>query len=606
MQFSDNTDRSLALAIIDSVQGKVITYKKVIVDASEWNATTKSNLSFIDIPSLVHLKIPESIGITNAIHQLTLFPNVEIAEPNLKYYLFDNDEEYANQWALNNVDDMDIDAPEAWEITTGSSDIVVAIIDSGIDMDHEDLSSNIWFNPYESGPYAFDGIDNDENGYIDDYAGWNFDSGNNNPTDTFGHGTHVAGIIGAMHNNEGKVKGVCANVRLMAVKSTSSSLDLSCLAPAVYYAVNNGAKIINASWGSTSNSQVLLNAISYAQSKGVLFIAAAGNSEQFPNLNNDIYPIYPASYNLTSIISVLSTSRTDVISSFSHYGVSSVDLGAPGGGNSVGIISTLPNNDYGYMSGTSMSAPFVAGAAALAMAQCPLITYSQLKSRILNQTDYLSSLNNLCVSEGRLNVYNVVHDAAAPDTAPDSLTDTWFSWGSCVVSWADNSSNEIGFDVQRQKTGEGDFSTIISSNANTTSHTDASVSGGTNYYRIRAYNMAGYSSYSSTLTSAVPAGVPSAPSNLAAQSPAPEFQIELSWDDNANNEQAFVVQRRRLGTGMWTTVGSAISTDPYTQHPTINWMDTSSGQGEYYWVKATNPNGSSSYSSEVYVEVIGN
>jgi subtilisin family serine protease len=248
VQFSDNTDRSLALAIIDSVQGKVITYKKVIVDASEWNATTKSNLSFIDIPSLVHLKIPESIGTTNAIHQLTLFPNVEIAEPNLKYYLFDNDEEYANQWALNNVDDMDIDAPEAWEITTGSSDIVVAIIDSGIDMDHEDLSSNIWFNPYESGPYAFDGIDNDENGYIDDYAGWNFDSGNNNPTDTFGHGTHVAGIIGAMHNNEGKVKGVCANVRLMAVKSTSSSLDLSCLAPAVYYAVNNGAKIINASW----------------------------------------------------------------------------------------------------------------------------------------------------------------------------------------------------------------------------------------------------------------------------------------------------------------------------------------------------------------------
>jgi hypothetical protein len=115
VQFSDNTDRSLALAIIDSVQGKVITYKKVIVDASEWNATTKSNLSFIDIPSLVHLKIPESIGTTNAIHQLTLFPNVEIAEPNLKYYLFDNDEEYANQWALNNVDDMDIDAPEAWE-----------------------------------------------------------------------------------------------------------------------------------------------------------------------------------------------------------------------------------------------------------------------------------------------------------------------------------------------------------------------------------------------------------------------------------------------------------------------------------------------------------
>lgn len=605
VQFGADTDRFSALAIIESVQGNVITYNKAIVEASEWNAAANSNVSFIDMPLLVHLRVPPSIGTINAINQLTKFPNVVIAEPNLKYHFFDDDEYFPIQWALNNDDDNDIDAPEAWEITTGNSDIIVAIIDTGIDLAHEDLANNTWRNPFESGEYASDREDNDENGYKDDYAGWNFVSGNNDLTDANGHGTHVAGIIGAEHDNPGKVKGVCGHVGLMTLKAFNLELDE--LVPAVLYAVNNGAKIINASWGDNNYSQLLYNAISYAHSKGVLFIAAAGNKDDFPNANNDTNPIYPASYNLPNIISVLSTSYDDTISSFSHYGAASVDLGAPGGGNSIDIMSTLPDDGYDYLAGTSMAAPFVTGAAALAMAQCPLITVSQLKSRMLNTPDYLSALDNLCVSEGRLNVYSLVYDAAAPNGTPDSLNGTWLSWGSYTVNWADNSSNEIGFDVQRQKSGEGDFSTIICSDANTTSHLDTSVSGSTSYYRIRVYNMAGYSSYSSTHTATAPAGAPSAPTNFAAQTPAPEYHIELSWDDNANNEQVFVVQRRSFGSGIWTTVGSSVSTDPYTLHPTINWMDTSTGQGTYYYrVKATNPNGSSSYSSEILVEVIGN
>ncbi|MBE3143321.1 MAG: S8 family serine peptidase [Planctomycetes bacterium] len=600
---------------IESVQGMVITHEKNVITASEWDAVARSNLSFIDVPYLVHLKVPESIGTNTAISILRQYPDVEYAEPNVKFHLCTEDDRYPDQWSLYNdghtggIDDADIDAPEAWNIFTGDPNFVVAVIDTGIDRYHEDLTDNIWHNPGESGMQAHDGIDNDNNGYIDDSIGWNFKYNNWDTWDDVGHGTHVAGIIGAKANNTHGIAGVCWNVKIMAVKW---NLELTTAAPAIYYAVNNGAKVINASWGDDCQFLwTLFNAINYARSKGVLFVAAAGNIKPpAPHPNNDLYPYYPASFNLSNIISVLSTDHADFLSYFSHYGATSIDLGAPGGsavpaGN---IISTLPDlfegNNYGYMQGTSQATPHVVGAAALTWGKCPQLTYSQLKARILEKTDMLPDLYGKCVSDGRLNLYNLIYDSATPDGIPGLISAECYSWQSIHLTWSDNSSNEIGFELQRQKAGESEFSSISSIDKNYTSCTDTSAYGNiATFYKIRSYNMAGTSSFSDILTYTIPATEPSAPSNLSAPEWCIEYNVELSWDDNANNEQAFAVERSSGESGIWGEIGTAW-TDPNVASPTITWTDTMVSTGTYYYrVKAKNPAGSSNYSNEVYVVV---
>jgi subtilisin family serine protease len=611
-KFKEGNDKVGVQAAIESVQGNIITFKEDLVSASDWDPATCSNLSFIDVPYLVRLRVPESVGTRTAISILRQNPNIEYAEPNLKYHFFADDEVFPYQWALYNheqtggTDDADIDAPEAWAIFTGNPDLVVAVIDSGIDWYHEDLSNNIWHNPGEAGSQANDGIDNDANGYIDDFIGWNFEDGNKYPYDEIGHGTHVAGIIGAEHDNIGKVKGVCGEIKLMALK-WSGSLNLNDAIPAIYYAANNGAKVINASWGDDDYSHSLYNAIYYARSKGVLFVAAAGNTSQLPHPNNDAYPVYPASYYIDNIVSVLSTDRDDSLSSFSHYGLTSVDLGAPGGtglGGYTEIVSTWLNNTYYPLAGTSMAAPHVVGAAALAWGRCPELNYAQLKARMLEKTDKLPALDNTCVSEGRLNLYSLIYDSAAPDGDPILISGECYSWQSINLAWSDNSSNEIGFELQRQKTGEPDFTPVRSFNKNCACGTDTSAYGTiTNYYRIRAYNMAGTSSFSNTLTYTIPATAPSAPSNLTAPEWCAEYSVELSWNDNANNEQAFAIERSRDESGIWEEVGTAW-TDPQVANPTITWTDTMVSTGTYnYRVKAKNPAGTSDYSNVIYVVV---
>ncbi|CAD5966035.1 Thermitase [Planktothrix agardhii] len=316
-----------------------------------------------------------------------------------------NDPGYSQLWGLNNIGqsggtaDADIDAPEAWDIQKGNQNLVIGVIDTGVDYNHPDLSANIWTNP---GEIAGDGIDNDSNGYIDDVRGWDFAYNDNNPMDVHGHGTHVAGTIAGKGNNGVGVTGVAWNAKIMPLKflNDSGSGSLSNAILAINYATAKGVKLTNNSWGGGGYTQALSDAINTAGQQGALFIAAAGNS----SLNTDITPAYPASYNLSNIISVASTTRTDGLSSFSNIGATTVDLGAPGSD----IYSTLPNSSYGTYSGTSMASPHVTGAAALLWSQNPTWTAQQIKNRLMSTGDSISALNGKTVSGKRLNINNAL------------------------------------------------------------------------------------------------------------------------------------------------------------------------------------------------------
>ncbi|MEA5530651.1 S8 family serine peptidase, partial [Dolichospermum sp. UHCC 0684] len=324
---------------------------------------------------------------------------------------FPNDPSFPQLWGLHNTGqnggtpDADIDAPEAWDIQKGNPNLVIGVIDTGVDYNHPDLVGNIWTNP---GEIAGDGIDNDNNGYIDDIRGWDFAYNDNNPSDVHGHGTHVSGTIAGKGNNGVGVTGVAWNAKIMPLKflNDSGSGTLSAAILAINYATAKGVKITNNSWGGGPYTQSLYDAINAAGQAGALFIAAAGNSGQ----NADTSPMYPAAYNLANIISVASTTRTDSLSSFSNYGLTSVDLGAPGSD----IYSTTPNNTYSTYSGTSMASPHVAGAAALVWSQNPTWTAQQVKNTLMNTGDPIAALAGKTVSGKRLNVYNALAAANLP------------------------------------------------------------------------------------------------------------------------------------------------------------------------------------------------
>ncbi|WP_052345243.1 S8 family serine peptidase [Planktothrix rubescens] len=327
-----------------------------------------------------------------------------------------NDPGYSQLWGLNNTGqsggtaDADIDAPEAWDIQKGNQNLVIGVIDTGVDYNHPDLSANIWTNP---GEIAGDGIDNDSNGYIDDVRGWDFAYNDNNPMDGNGHGTHVSGTIAGKGNNSVGVTGVAWNAKIMPLKflSDAGSGYTSAAILAINYATAKGVKLTNNSWGGGGYSQALSDAINTAGQQGALFIAAAGNSSQ----NTDTTPAYPASYNLSNIISVASTTRTDGLSYFSNYGATTVDLGAPGSD----IYSAWPNSSYNTISGTSMASPHVTGAAALLWSQNPTWTAQQVKDRLMQKTDPISALSGKTVSGGRLNINNAL---ASSDTTPPTAS----------------------------------------------------------------------------------------------------------------------------------------------------------------------------------------
>lgn len=340
-----------------------------------------------------------------------LQPNYALAVQNTTF----QDPGLSRLWGLENLGqggglpDADIDAPEAWNISTGEG-FVVAVIDSGVDYTHPDLAANMWTNP---GEVPNNGIDDDGNGYVDDVHGYDFANNDGDPMDDNGHGTHVAGTIAAIGNNRQGIVGVAPDAQIMALKFLSADGSGSTFdaIQAVEYAVRMGADITNNSWGGGTFSRALNEAIASAGAAGQLFVAAAGNS----GVNIDTSPSFPASYPLDAVISVAASTSRDQLALFSNYGQAAVDLAAPGSG----IYSTLPGGRYGALSGTSMAAPHVAGAAALIWAADPSLTAPEVKQRILDTVDPLPSLATTTLTGGRLNAHTAL--TIAPPTADEPV-----------------------------------------------------------------------------------------------------------------------------------------------------------------------------------------
>jgi thermitase len=335
------------------------------------------------------------------IRRLKQDPNVQYAEPNYKRYLkvvAPNDPLFASQWGLENMM-----CPDAWEIETGDRSIVIAFADSGIDYEHEDLRNNLWKNLGEDwvgGNPGNNGVDDDGDGYVDNYYGINTITGSGDPFDDEGHGTHVAGIAGAEGNNLKGVAGVNWQVSIMALKFIGAGGfgNVGDEVEAIEFAKAKGVRVVNMSFGSNEFSTPERNAI--ADASGILFMTAAGNERT----NNDVVPSYPANYDLPNIISVANSLQSDTLALSSNYGPQTVSVAAPG----QSILSTVPNDHYDTLSGSSMSTAFVSGLAALVLARTPAMTVFGLKDQILRTVDLVPELESRLLTGGRVNVYRAL------------------------------------------------------------------------------------------------------------------------------------------------------------------------------------------------------
>lgn len=350
-----------------------------------------------------------------AIERLSKHPAVKYVEPDYKVRAIGipNDSRFGELWGMHNegqtggTADADIDAVEAWDISTGSRDVIVGVIDTGVDYTHPDLANNVWVNPNE---IPGDGIDNDNNGYVDDVHGINAITNSGNPMDDQGHGTHVSGTIGAQGNDGSGVAGVNHEVSIIGCKflDSSGSGSISDAIKCVDYMVglkNAGVnvRLTNNSWGGGGSSQAMIDALTASENADILFIAAAGNGAY----DNDASPSYPASYEHDTVMAVASTDHNDNMSSFSQWGANSVDIGAPGSA----ILSTIPGGGYDSFSGTSMATPHVAGAAALVLSVNPDLTAVELKNLLMSSGDTTAAMTGKTVSGKRLNVHQALLDA---------------------------------------------------------------------------------------------------------------------------------------------------------------------------------------------------
>ena len=392
------------------------------------------------------VSVPTGTSMQQALAFWQSHPNVAIVTPDfeLTTQSIPNDPSFGSLWGLSNngsqggLLNADINIEPAWALGTATS-IVTAVIDTGVDYTHPDLASNIWTNTDE---VAGNGIDDDGNGFVDDVRGWDFVNNDSDPMDDNGHGTHVAGTIGAVGNNGIGVTGVAWTASIMPLKflDQSGSGSLSDAIKAIQYARVNGAKIINASWGGGGFSSALQSAISQFITSGGLFVAAAGNEAT----NKDVTPSYPANYQ--GVISVGASTRTDTRASFSNYGTS-VDVFAPG----QSILSTLPGNRYGSLSGTSMATPQVAGALALLWGQNPTLSANTISQALINSTDNVLRASNS--THGRINVGAAATSLRAsnpttPPTTPPPTTPVSRSFG-IQGNFAIADATAAGASVQR-------------------------------------------------------------------------------------------------------------------------------------------------------------
>jgi subtilisin family serine protease len=413
-----------------------------------------------------------------------------------------NDPSFGSLYGLHNVGqsggtaDADIDALEAWQISTGSDSVIVAVIDTGIDYTHPDLVDNMWVN---TGEIPGNGIDDEGNGFIDDVYGYDFVDNDGDPFDDEGHGTHVAGTIGATGNNGVGVVGVSWDVSLMGLKflgpdggTTANAIRAVNYATMMRTRFGHNVRVTNNSWGGGGLSTGLRDAIEAGAAADIVFVAAAGNS----GVNNDGSPHYPSSYTSDAVISVAATDRNDVLASFSNYGATSVDLAAPG----VSILSTVPGGGYASYNGTSMATPHVSGAAALALAVDPTLSVAELRAVILDTVDGKPGLAGKMVTGGRLNVAQMLVSLSSEPTMPAAPAGVAASDGTILggvrVSWSPSLYAD-SYEVWRGTSADVTAATQLAVGLSATTYTDASATLGTTYhYWVKATNSLGTSDFS--------------------------------------------------------------------------------------------------------------
>ena len=491
----------------------LVKFKSGVAAAAAHNVHQSLGASVIRryavVSHLEHVKLPDGLSVTDAITQYMSAPNVESAEPNYLRRLasiIPNDTYFGNQWALLNTGEYaygtagaDMSVTAAWEVTIGIGNVTVAVLVTGIDYNHSDLNWNVWRNLLETS--CTDGVDNDGNGFVDDCKGWNFVANDNDPMDDYGHGTHVAGIIGAKGNNSAGISGLMWMVNMMPLKICDKdgfcglAEEIAAIDYALDFKKNKGVnlKVINASFGGFGFSQYEKDAIARANDAGVLFIAAAGNGNgDGVGDNNDLMPMYPASYNLPNIISVAATDQDDKRVPFSNFGPTTVHVAAPG----VYIWSTVPNwmvsPSYGIletMAGTSMATPHVTGLAGLLSGYYFHLTHTQVRQMILRYVDLKPTLTDWISTGGRVNAFRSLSSL----WAPADFVATPVSTSEISLAWTERATDETGYKLYRGTNGVS-YTLIQTLPANANKASDVGLNEGTRYYyRVTAFNDLGES-----------------------------------------------------------------------------------------------------------------
>ena len=420
--------------VIVRVKGAAAGLQSTESLSQQYGATVEDSFQFgqagfEDQGQLLQLRLPANMTTEQALAKMQNDPNIAYAEPNYVYHLdaevgtpapvgnqapqnaepnqFIPNDLTPDLWGMHNTGqkagkvDADIDAPEAWKLQTGSGNTFkIAVIDTGVDYNHPDLKANMWTNP---GEIAGDGIDNDGNGVIDDVHGFNAFANSGNPMDGHGHGTHCAGTIGAVGNNELGVVGANHNAQIMAVKifDDKGSTNTAAILRGIEYTTKMGARITSNSWGGGPASEAQKEAFAASPA---LHIMAAGNNGR----DNDKTANFPSNYELPNIIAVAASDRNDKKASFSNFGATQVDIAAPG----KDIYSCAPGGGYQFMSGTSMATPLTSGVAGLVGSQFPDASALEMKAHILNGADKLENWKGIVVDGNRLNAYGALTSAA--------------------------------------------------------------------------------------------------------------------------------------------------------------------------------------------------
>jgi subtilisin family serine protease len=393
-------------------QGFIVKFKN---KSSLVNSLSKSNQGFKNFPNLYYLPVSpaQTVGLLNLPNN-----NIEFLEPVYKVSIHPVfvekanilDVDFSQQWGLENSQDTDINILDAWSFSKGRQDLVVAVIDTGVEISHDELQDNIAINLDE---IPGNGIDDDNNGFIDDINGWNFVANNSNPNDDNGHGTHCAGIVAAQGVN---IFGVAPNVKIMPLKfldAQGSGTTLNAI-KAIDYAVSMGVKVLSNSWGGGQYSKALKQAINIAGQKGVVFVAASGND------GKKDYQTYPAAYDLPAIISVANINKTGNLHWSSNYGMRYTQIAAPG----TRILSSYIGQRYAWLTGTSMAAPFVSGAVALLMSYSPGISTVKIK-KVLKETVKNSEILERSVQwKGSMDLGQAMYNLATGESPPPDEPDT--------------------------------------------------------------------------------------------------------------------------------------------------------------------------------------